>query len=295
MLALAAMAALFGSCHAVTSELTTGECKAATTRYTRGLDECINLSPPSTGTRTLTSLMQLYSPYAHHDHRITAEHVQGSNFATEPRTVAPSHWLAPFRRDPPLPPLEPPKCFVVTLRDPAARVHSSINNCRKGQNCFKKNLHWCVEFPWWNRTADDILSAYFDEDDPGHSIINDRTCWGLDLSTAKRYLGGVDCAKSEIHYLCTDRILDDFTALVRRLGENETKLQELEASEINLHKSGTIEKRRRTTESYYDKLIPFYQSQLDSANVERVRGELFPEDAALYEAYCGALAPPRES
>ncbi|KAH8091984.1 hypothetical protein JL720_5560 [Aureococcus anophagefferens] len=124
--------------------------------------------------------------------------------------AAPAHWLHRYRdRN-----LTTPSCFVVTLRDPAARVHSSINNCRKGENCFKKNLHWCREFAAWNWTADAVAAAYFDEADPGHATVNARTCWGLDISTAQKYLGGLDCATAEVHYVCTDRLLEDFAALL---------------------------------------------------------------------------------
>ena len=36
---------------------------------------------------------------------------------------APAHWLRPFARDPPL---AQPDCFVVSLRDPAARVRGEM-------------------------------------------------------------------------------------------------------------------------------------------------------------------------
>lgn len=61
--------------------LLSAACRAAAARTTKPLRDCINLAPPSTGTRSLTQLMELYSPYAHHDHRVTVGNVQAADFA----------------------------------------------------------------------------------------------------------------------------------------------------------------------------------------------------------------------
>ena len=293
-------------------ELLTGACRAAATRSTKRLGDCINLVPPSTGTRSLESMLSLYSAYAHHDHRITVDMVQGADFLRDAEGAKPSSWLSRFEGKA----LATPTCFVVTLRDPAARVRSSINNCRKGQNCFKKNPHWCVEFPAYNWTADAIVAAFFDDADPGHATVNGRSCWGLDISTTRRYLAGatlspprpprrrppflragLNCSSSEIHYLCTDRLVDDFAALVARLGDDATKLEELEASDVDLHMTGNRHhdsprrrrRRRLAGEAYGDRVVQYYQSDLSDAAKARVRSELFPGDTALYEAYCGKI------
>ena len=267
--------------------LLSAACRAAAARTTKPLRDCINLAPPSTGTRSLTQLMELYSPYAHHDHRVTVANVQAADFAAgDADAAAPAHWLHRYRdRN-----LTTPSCFVVTLRDPAARVHSSINNCRKGENCFKKNLHWCREFAAWNWTADAVASAYFDEADPGHATVNARTCWGLDISTAQKYLGGLDCATAEVHYVCTDRLLEDFAALVARLGENASKLEALERSGADLHRTGNRFRnasRRLAELKYGERIAPWYSSQLSDDVAAWLRADVFPDDAALHAAYCG--------
>ena len=96
-------------------------CRAAAARRTSPLARCMNLAPPFTGTRTVTNLMRLYgSPYVHHDHRITAASVAAADF--EAPDLRPSAWLAPFaaRKMP------RPRCFVVSLRDPAAATDAAV-------------------------------------------------------------------------------------------------------------------------------------------------------------------------
>ncbi|KAH8044300.1 hypothetical protein JL722_14778 [Aureococcus anophagefferens] len=205
--------------------LLSAACRAAAARTTKPLRDCINLAPPSTGTRSLTQLMEL-----------------------------------------------------------------SINNCRKGENCFKKNLHWCREFAAWNWTADAVAAAYFDEADPGHATVNARTCWGLDIATAQKYLGGLDCATAEVHYVCTDRLLEDFAALVARLGDNASKLEALERSGADLHRTGNRFRnasRRLAELKYGERIAPWYSSQLSDDVAAWLRADVFPDDAALHAAYCG--------
>ena len=264
--------------------LASDECLArARAPLTRSLEECMNLAPPFTGSRSLTNMMRLYAPsYVHHDHRITVALVKAADFNAT--AAAPSSWLAPFVGKG----LARPTCFVMPLRDPAARVHSAISQCRNGRNCFSRNRHRCQEFALWNRSSDDILAAFFDRGSAEHALANEHVCWGMGQSTTST-LAGLDCAEDEVHYLCTDRLLDDFAALVKALGEDAAKLEASEANFRVTHRPNTSLAPQRA--AYATRIAPWYASQLSDANKARVRSELFAEDAALYRAHCGPFPP----
>ena len=250
---------------------------AAANRRTSPLARCMNLAPPFTGTRTVTNLMRLYgSPYVHHDHRITAASVAAADF--EAPDLRPSAWLAPFAARK----LPRPRCFVVSLRDPAARARSALNACRNGRNCFSRNRKHCVEFPLWNRSADDIFAAVFDESHPDHGSAKDGACFGVKASTTQ-YLAGLDCAAAEVHYLCTEKLEADFAALAAALGEPDR----LASTTVNLHVKESNSTLHPQNAAYRDRIAPFYASDLGAAAKARARTALFPDDAALHAAYCG--------
>ena len=252
-------------------------CRAAAARRTSPLARCMNLAPPFTGTRTVTNLMRLYgSPYVHHDHRITAASVAAADF--EAPDLRPSAWLAPFAARK----LPRPRCFVVSLRDPAARARSALNACRNGRNCFSRNKKRCVEFPLWNRSADDIFAAVFDESHPDHGSAKDGACFGVKASTTQ-YLAGLDCAAAEVHYLCTEKLEADFAALAAALGEPDR----LASTTMNLHVKESNSTLHPQNAAYRDRIAPFYASDLGAAAKARARTALFPDDAALHAAYCG--------
>ena len=97
-----------------------------TASHLEPLSKCINLAVPFTGSRSLTNLLGPYSPYAHHDHRITmALLASAPDFARGAEIGAPrSSWLSAFRSRGAL---EAPACYVVTVCDPAARFRTGIN------------------------------------------------------------------------------------------------------------------------------------------------------------------------
>ncbi|KAH8095924.1 hypothetical protein JL720_3259 [Aureococcus anophagefferens] len=140
----------------------------------------------------------------------------------------------------------------------------------------------CVEFPLWNRSADDIFAAVFDESHPDHGVAKDGACFGVKASTTQ-YLAGLDCAAAEVHYLCTEKLEADFSALAAALGEPDR----LASTTMNLHVRESNSTLHPQNAAYRDRIAPFYASDLGAAAKARARTALFPDDAALHAAYCG--------
>ena len=85
-------------------------------------------------------------------------------------------------------------------------------------------------------------------------------------------------------------VREDFAALVARLGENASKLEALERSGADLHRTGNRFRnasRRLAELKYGERIAPWYSSQLSDDVAAWLRADVFPDDAALHAAYCG--------
>jgi len=310
------------------SPLLGAACRAAAARRTYPLDRCINIAPPFTGSRTLTALMGLYSPYAHHDHRISVDGLQRQyRRASFDETRRPSEWPAQFRGLP-----RPAPCYVIERRPlPPELPSHPFHPGRHGPRPGRARPLGHQQLPERPRL---LQERYFQvpgvrhvERDRGRDlrrvprpaspstdapegslrpprffagaavpVVKPKTgaaaaCWGLDLATTARYLGGLDCASAEVHYVCTETLVDDFAALAASLGANASRVAAL-AARANLHvrEAGSSEHAGRP--AYRDRIAAFYGSALDAARADRARA-LFPHDAALHAAFCPPKRAPR--
>lgn len=271
-----AVAAASSSPSALVERLTTGACRQASASYASGIAGCINLAVPFTGSRTLRNLLRLYgSPYAHHDHRITAALLAAHPAFTTASAQAP--WLRQFPRG-----LAAPACVVVTVRDPAARVNSGVNNCRNGRNCLKGGGANCAEFSFWNRSAADVVDAYYDVE---NRAVTSDACFGLDRGPAA-YLADVDCARVAPHFLCTDRLVADFRALLAAFGASDGALN---ASDADALRVSNADARPHQRQAYRDRVAAYYERALPPRTADAVRRRQ-RDDAALYARLCGSGA-----
>ena len=189
------------------------------------LHKSANLAPAGSGTTTLYQSLQHISPHAHHAHLYTVELVSR-------REGSPK--LKSLPADPP-----PPNCFVITMREPAARLESGYrhavlrrrNNVRKrpARTPARKN----ATAGWWNATAlNEPIDAEIDAWRRHPDVGAGATFGGLgENGTLPRGMGVIQhqffwpsagyvhgaraFGAKRVHLLCTDRLRDDLKRFAR--------------------------------------------------------------------------------
>ena len=255
------------------------------------LASCANLAVAATGSESLTVLLHAAgSTHAHHAHR---ERIQ---------TLSHRH----------------AKCFIATIRDPAERLESGFrfdaNNSVSPANSLSLAFGSLSAF----------LHALRNDSSPLHararliyerSVVNPSegfqrtistspTCWaaGQALRTARPhasascigsnflvpqvdYLRGADCARLELHLLCTPRLSEEWSAL-RQAFDTDAPATPLQAHRSSYH--GHHRSQQYSAET-------LRRSRLTESERAYVRECLYPHDTRLYGTWCGADAARHDS
>ena len=243
------------------------------------LASCGNLAVPGAASLSLTARLGRHSNYTHHYHHWL---------------LGDLHRLAARRR------LPPPTCLLLTLRDPATRLESGwrfqlLHHGRlrrvwlRGQ-CVTPDLHPSPALAFmvarFRNGSDPCLGTFYTQS-AGHPRWGRASLGGhgegpIDgdnfLVSQLHFWRGLNCSDErmpEVHVLCAERYEDDWRAVLRRFGRNDSAL-----TEATKHARGGDGRPQA-------KLL----STLSEADREYVRHALYPWDTALHRHFCGA---PRE-
>jgi len=74
----------------------------------------------------------------------------------------------------------------------------------------------------WRRSADDFVAALRNPSDPDHGLVARTYAPLFQRSLCHYYLRGLACATHRVHFLCTETMADDWSALVARSGLNDS-------------------------------------------------------------------------
>ena len=74
----------------------------------------------------------------------------------------------------------------------------------------------------WRRSADDFVAALRNPSDPDHGLVARTYAPLFQRSLCHYYLRGLACAAHRVHFLCTETMADDWSALVARSGLNDS-------------------------------------------------------------------------
>lgn len=234
------------------------------------LADCASLAPSGTGSDTVASFLRAArSPWVHHDHGMTL-HGYRSEWAGA--AGADSLGLQRYKRSANS---APPSCFLISLREPVARLESL------------KRLHDQKVHPaHWNRTVglDQILR---------HSL--PRARWYVETSQVD-YLGPMnqlewECRSGviEIHVLCTDELDAGFARLRDFFGEPPV------ASHSAMERRSDVQWLMRRGNATYEDASAFLEKSVlhDPQLRDSVSHSLFAADHAVHEHFCPSRGEPR--
>ena len=213
---------------------------SACSRHRRGIrfSQCANLSPAGTGTTTITdAFLRSQNPFTAHSHvRAISELARNAI-----------------------------RCFVITVRDPAARIHSGLTG--PGEAMSHR----------FNITARALLRRLRN----GTTPANWATAWrwhygvGVYFRSQHENLEGLDCNEMELHVLCTCSMEGDWAALREKFGAQDwgSALPSLDGLHLN-HRGGEKHNHGHATWSMTD------------ADAAFARQTLYPDDWELYRTHC---------
>eukprot|EP00966_Prymnesium_polylepis_P148260 3424971-Prymnesium_polylepis.1 len=228
------------------------------------LNECQNLAPAGTGTKSLKKALE----------NATAR--KWKHF----------HWMR-------LVPSKPAPCAIMTLRDPVERLESAFR-----YELNSSNKHASAHSPFTMRgvapSLREFVEAIRNHSHPRHkaalslyrrsaylpgAFLGEWTSSSqlLDnfLVSTINYLRGLDCQKTEVHFVCTNRFDTQWRSLLRSFGYQ--------------HPPSVPHLNNRSA------LVPSSVSAAarlsSSLDAQYVRQTLYPWDSRLYEAACGREQP----
>ena len=230
------------------------------------LSECVNLAPPWTGSRTLAEALAPLSSHPRHNHSATLGQLSAQG-----------------RR-----------CFVITVRDPAPRLVSGVSNLQ--------NAHRKAVTPW-RATANDFVDALRNASHPRHALALGHDAKhvqsfmaGFTLffpTTCDFYLRGLDCARHEVHFVCTERLWQDFDALrasMRLRSNASSRRRRLGAAPRAFDPTEFLKRGVNGSDASgrpQIRSVAAPRERLSDDNAEYVRRRLYPADARLAEMVCG--------
>ena len=199
--------------------------------------DCMNLAPAGTGSTSVFSALRQYSNYSHHNHA----------------TRLPQRATVNGRR---------PTCFILTVREPAARLASLLRYAGVSPTRYAGFLS---EFGLANATADDLVAALKDARDARHAdalrAVPDEF-WIPQVS----YVEENSCARGrmEIHVLCTERLSED----LRELMVDTFGVAGFEAARVNDRSRKFASAQRAETEIESAALRDFVNYELGARDFE---------------------------
>ena len=178
-------------------------------RSGRSINSCANLAPPHTGTTSLADALRPLSQFAHHLHQNSLERLYRAGA----------------------------RCFIITLREPVARLESAFNYEVSHPN-WGKNLHLFSKLRR-TKTLGALLQVVQTPSDPSHSAVSSmfnisrhghrEARWRGKLGDERihggnggiipqlEYLQGLEAHDDiELHVICTRRFNLDWTATLRK-------------------------------------------------------------------------------
>eukprot|EP00310_Coccolithus_braarudii_P018083 CAMPEP_0183337804 /NCGR_PEP_ID=MMETSP0164_2-20130417/5323_1 /TAXON_ID=221442 /ORGANISM="Coccolithus pelagicus ssp braarudi, Strain PLY182g" /LENGTH=335 /DNA_ID=CAMNT_0025507557 /DNA_START=13 /DNA_END=1020 /DNA_ORIENTATION=+ len=259
------------------------------------LDSCTNLAIAGTGSLSLLEALKSASPLHpsdkfrwHHMHDQRIGHVAPS--ATElPRSGKKRGYT----------------CFIMSIRDPAARLESGFRWSLQGVKLVPFGHELDRSFsgePYTLRSVSAFVRAFANASDVAHhavmrsylsSVAHPYTAktrrsyslgvaWGSQFLVSQLdYLRGFDPSTMSLHILCAERFEADWQQLLRRFGLSEVPLPHANDRLARVHGKAAHNGTYEDQFSLIPKLARF------------VRNCLYPWDTHLHRALCGAPAQPR--
>jgi hypothetical protein len=196
---------------------------------------CVNLNVAATGSESLHTLLLNEPAFARYHDRarvpLSESRLPGH------RHMSVAEWRA-YARAKSLP---QPECFIMTVRDPAARLASAFRyECQTGHTTERGTelsenvglMHLLGPRQGHNRTlhqfvarlqrpADRVAQYYAMHAgaiDNHKAPVNNNPF----IKSQLAYLDGLDCSAATIHLVCTEQLTTDWTSLVQRLARGPT-------------------------------------------------------------------------
>ena len=244
------------------------------------LRECVHLSNPGTGSLTLSTLV--------HDEPALRQYYESERGLDQKgvrHLPMHSHAFGPveYREIMKELNLPPPKCYIMTVRDPVIRLQSGFRDDVRMKGRLTRILGVPVRYANISmlvsrlRDKDDFLAEFYQSSAKavyenqyrnGYGPINGSPF----LIPQQRYLRGLDCLTEELRLLCTERLASDWDELLQTFGELRNATAEAP------HKN----KRH----------LPAQMTELSAEDAEFIRRDLFPFDDDLHRFACGPPPPP---
>ena len=197
------------------------------------LDQCINLAPDGTGSASLFAMLKRYSNFSHHDH--------GKRMIQNPRDGDPT-------------------CFIMTVREPAARLSSLFRHAAGPV------------------AGDEIVRALANATHPlHHNLMHGHSLTQVFRNSQISYLLNNRCAAHtmNIHLVCYEHLDSDIASLLS------------ESFGIN---TAVVHRANRT-----GSLDTKHTVSLSPTLRDFVNNEMFPLDTMLHEMACGSRGIPDDA
>ena len=201
---------------------------------------------------------------------------------------------------------EIPQCFVMSVRDPAARLASGLRFLQTGNGLGTGVQAWPARpQPWLFRDLTSFVAAFRDQRHQGHRFAQqlywssvsmnaqvkptqwDQVVGGNNfLASQLDYLRGwrerCGTGSSELHFVCTERFAQDSRALLRRFSLQGKLMAPIHS---NRRFSGNDTGRSGGSEAQQRERAQQSIAELKAA--EYVRQVMYPWDAELHRHLCG--------
>lgn len=233
---------------------------------------CVNLAPAATGTSTLSSALKGFSNYSVHDHGMKISNI------FKYRTV--------FRGDRAAAEAPLPRCFLVTLRQPADRMASGFRFDFLQSNVWKKSHKPSFTAKFGGVSGDAIVRAMRD---PGHALHANASAFLRESPFGTKfpqygYLQGYKCHKphgrQELHILCNERLTEDIDGLFKNTFGVEKKPQQ---PPLHMAKHAADRTARLTKVGGDHALLDIN----DPENRAWLNEEVFATDTMIHRHFCG--------
>jgi hypothetical protein len=236
-------------------------CSRHNAAHVPSLSACTNLAPSGTGSHSLTAFLRHSgSAWAHHDHGAT---LRGYRRDWSGPADADSLGLQRQRR-----PANstPPSCFIITLREPAARLES----IKRYQDQLLSPLKW-------DRAAD--LNELVRRNHMRWVMDGRQLDYLLPVELLER-----ECATRavEVHLLCTEALDADFARLLSRF---DAPPRPPEPAGARRNHAEALAARHNVSRLAATALLS--KSMLQPQMRELVNRVAYADDSALHERFCG--------